>query len=40
MGAYVPGFGISGGVRQILFELLVARDIETPLVYERTNLTM
>jgi len=36
----MPGFGISGKVRQVLFNIWFAKDIVTPINYERTNLTM
>ena len=38
--SYMPGFGISGKVRQVLFNVWFAKDIEIPINYERTNLTM
>jgi len=37
---YTPGFGISGRVRQCLFNIWFAKDVSTPTVYERTYLTM
>ena len=36
----MPGFGISGKVRQVLFNVWFAKDIEIPIQYARTNLTM
>ena len=36
----MPGFGISGKVRQCLFNIWFATDIVTPMHYERTYLTM
>ena len=36
----MPGFGISGKVRQVLFNIWFARDIVLPLNYNRTNLIM
>ena len=36
----MPGFGLSGKVRQVLFELMLSKDNVTPVVYERANLTM
>lgn len=38
--AYMPGFGISGKIRQIFFNVWFAKDKETPIVYERTNLVV
>ena len=38
--AYIPGFGISGRVRQVLFNIWFAKDIVTHINYERTNLKM
>ena len=36
----MPSFGISGGLRQILFNIWFAKDIFTHIDYERTNLIM
>ena len=38
--AYMPGFGLSGAVRQALFNIWFAKDREAQIVYERTNLIM
>mmetsp|Transcript_33693 Transcript_33693/g.41536 ORF Transcript_33693/g.41536 Transcript_33693/m.41536 type:complete len:168 (-) Transcript_33693:700-1203(-) len=36
----MPGFGISGKVRQVVFNVWFAKDKETPICYERKNLIM
>ena len=36
----MPTIGLSGGVRQCLFNISLAPDNVAPIVYERTNLIM
>lgn len=36
----MPGFGISGKLRQVLFNVWFAKDKETCIRYERTDLVM
>ena len=38
--SYMPGFGISGKLRQVLFNVWFAKDVQTPITYERTYLMM
>ena len=38
--SYMPGFGISGKVRQVLYNIWFAKDITTHIAYDRTNLIM
>lgn len=40
LARYMPGFGISGKVRQIMFNELVSKDKEAPIKYERNLVTM
>ena len=36
----MPGFGISGKLRQVLYNVWIAKDKEIQINYERTNLKM
>ena len=38
--SYMPGFGISGKVRQIMFNVWFAKDKDAPIKYERHLVTL
>ena len=38
--AYLPTFGVSGKVRQVLFNVLVCKDKKAPIVFERINVPL
>ena len=40
MHRYMPGFGISGKVRQIMFNVWFAKDKDAPIKYERHLIKM
>lgn len=40
IGRYTPGIGLSGHIRQCLFQIWFCPDEPKPLQYERTYLTM